>query len=71
MALTPFQLKVSRNHFRPPAGTWTNFFRPHQNRNVAMHIKTPGTPKARCGPYHSRNQGVNSVEIKAPTLIEK
>ena len=37
---------------------------------VAKAIKTPGTPKAQCGPYHSKSQGVSKVDAAAPTLIE-
>jgi hypothetical protein len=46
-------------------------FLPSQNTSVASAISTPGTPKAQCGPYHSSNQGVNNIEMKAPMLMEK
>ena len=55
----------------PPGGTWMYSLRPSQNISVAIAIKTPGTPKATCGPYHSSSQGVSSVESVEPKLIEK
>src|SRR6266480_6578259 len=43
-------LKISRPYVRKPTGgMWTNFLRPSQKMNVAMAMKTPGSPKAISG----------------------
>ena len=67
----PPPLNTSRTNPMPAAGTCTKRLRPAQNTHVAKAIKTPGTPKAQCGPYHSSNQGVSNIDTKAPMLIEK
>ena len=71
MAKTPSRSNASVRKPMPPGGTWAKRFLPSQKTKVAMAIKTPGTPKAQCGPYHSSSHGVSSMEAKAPRLMEK